>query len=774
EVDIQRFTLAANAGGGGPGINVFAPADWSGQVAPNSSDPIMLSMNDDAWGGSTEDMITVHTFNIDWENPDNTSVSSEPLTASPFDTDPCFPDSGQFGQCVPQAGGEGVSGIPEIIMNQVHYRNFGTHESLVCAFTVDAEPGNNKAGIRWMEMRKTSGESWSIYQEGTYAPDDGFSRFVPSIAMDAKGNIGLMYSASSPETFIDLRFTGRRAIDPLGEMTVEEYILADGESTLITGTRFGDYAHMTIDPMDESTFWLTGEYAGANNDGATRIASFKLRRDTTDFGVTALLSPTNSPDLTASETVSMQITNLGLDTQSVFQVGYILENEAPVIDNVMFELHPDSIYEHSFAQTIDLSVIGDYSLRTFVVLDGDQAIFNDTLRSVVSKLPRFDAGITGTDGLEFVQCADSTTVLLELTNFGTEVLEMVNINLELNGNMLPTVQWTGMLETGESTQVEVELPGLINGTNELIATTSEPNGMTDEIMVNDSFSRSFDAVADGGIGAIIEIQTDDWPFETTWVITDDETGNVVSSGGPYDMQNNLFTTEVCLDSEKCYTFTIFDDYGDGICCAYGFGFYRILDSEGNILVSGNGEFADEESTQFCAEFECLLTATTEASPETASGTNDGSILVTPANGAGPFLFSIDGGETFQDFELFSNLPGGEYEILISDANGCTTTVSVVVDILNSLEVLENDAAIVVFPNPTDGVFRINAKNLSSNNIMIDWTLYNTEGKIVQTGKLAKYDDTHTAMVSLYAYPTGTYYLSIDDTAVRHMTKIVRQ
>ena len=773
EAAMQRITRAANAGGAGPGINVFAPVDWSGPHAPVSNNPIMLSMNDDAWGGSAEDLITVHTFDIDFEDSDNTTVTSVPLAAAPFDTDPCYPGSGQFGQCVPQAGGQGVAGIPQIIMNQVHYNNFITHESMVCCFTVDAEPGQNKAGIRWMEIRRITDEDWSIYQEGTYAPDDGFSRFVPSIAMDTSGNIGLVYSVSSPETFIELRFTGRRESDPLGEMTVEQYSLAEGSSTLFTGTRFGDYAHMSIDPSDGRTFWLTGEYAGTNNDGATRIAAFSLRRDTTDFGVVSLDTPIDSPDLTASEMVRMTIKNVGMDTQSVFQVGYIFEDQPAVINDITFELYPDSTYEHEFAVPVDMSVVGDYRFKLFNTLAGDQAIFNDTLRTVVSKLPRFDAGVTGVGGLGSTICNDSTSVDIIFTNFGTEPLTSVVINLELNGNTLPSINWDGNLATGESASITILLSGLQDGMNSLVTSTSMPSGMMDEIIVNDTFSRSFNAITSDAVRVIFELNTDFYPSETTWVL-ENEVGDVVESGGPYSEQATLFTEEWCLSGDQCYTFTIFDSYGDGICCGFGEGDYRLTDGEGNILAFG-GEFADQESINFCLPFECLLTIEADISPESAPEAGDGAIIVTTANGVGPFQYSFDGGENFQTSNVFTNLNGGDYEVVVVDENACEAAVAVVVDILNSIEeVDEIITGVEVFPNPTDGVFRVNANKLASNDLYVNWQIFNLEGKNVQQGHLVKYDDTHTGLISLYVYPAGTYFLRIEDETIQRLIKIVKQ
>lgn len=96
---------------------------------------------------------------------------------------------------------------------------------------------------------------------------------------------------------------------------------------------------------------------------------------------------------------------------------------------------------------------------------------------------------------------------------------------------------------------------------------------------------------------VISINLDNYPEETSWQITD-AGGSVVASGGTYGSQpdgSNVSETLCLVDG--CYDFTIFDTYGDGICCAYGTGDYSVT-SGGNTLASG-GSFGSSETTNFC-------------------------------------------------------------------------------------------------------------------------------------------------------------------------------
>ena len=96
----------------------------------------------------------------------------------------------------------------------------------------------------------------------------------------------------------------------------------------------------------------------------------------------------------------------------------------------------------------------------------------------------------------------------------------------------------------------------------------------------------------------VTIKLDNYPEETSWAIINDA-GTAVASGGTYGSQPDGSTvTETPCIPDGCYDFVIYDSYGDGICCAYGNGFYLVRDADGNILASG-GEFNSAETTAFC-------------------------------------------------------------------------------------------------------------------------------------------------------------------------------
>jgi len=100
----------------------------------------------------------------------------------------------------------------------------------------------------------------------------------------------------------------------------------------------------------------------------------------------------------------------------------------------------------------------------------------------------------------------------------------------------------------------------------------------------------------------ISILYDSAPFGTGYVLTKVEDGSGLQSNidtffVPFDegLANQRYTRSLCLD-EGSYRFTMYDSYGDGLCCVNGNGEY-VITSEGVILAQG-GEFGYSEETLF--------------------------------------------------------------------------------------------------------------------------------------------------------------------------------
>jgi Neuraminidase (sialidase) len=100
-------------------------------------------------------------------------------------------------------------------MHRLQLRDFGGHKKAVVSHTINAD-GNGKAGIRWFEFENDRNEGWKLKSEETFSPD-GDHRWMPSIAMNKKGETCLGCSISSNTTYPSIGVVGRRGTSGNGD-----------------------------------------------------------------------------------------------------------------------------------------------------------------------------------------------------------------------------------------------------------------------------------------------------------------------------------------------------------------------------------------------------------------------------------------------------------------------------------------------------------------------------------------------------------------------------
>ena len=238
------------------------PADLDGSTLPPAGAPNSYVLFPDT---ST---YRVYHFHVDFAVPTNSTFTL-------FGSSPTAGFTELF-TLVPQLGGEGLGNLADRLMFRLAYRNFGDHESLVGNFTVRA---TNIAAPRWFELRGVTAGPVTTFQDSTYQPDTTTWRWMGSVAMDKFANMALGFSASSSTIHPQIRYTGRLGTDPINTMTQGEGHIFDGAGSQVsTSSRWGDYSDMTVDPVDDQTFWYTTEYYDTTSsfNWRTRIANFKL------------------------------------------------------------------------------------------------------------------------------------------------------------------------------------------------------------------------------------------------------------------------------------------------------------------------------------------------------------------------------------------------------------------------------------------------------------------------------------------------------------------
>jgi len=256
------------------GVNFLNNADIDGQKLPPPGSPNIMM----AAGGTQlkkifeDDGIYYWKVHVDWKNPANTKAAGPTkINVAPYH----YLCDGQLSSCVTQPNTERRLDVQgDKIVQRLVYRKIGGHESIVAAHSISANGGGG--GVRWYEFRLDKKRDPVLYQQGTYAPG-GFYRFLPSIAMDKKGDIGVGYSFGGVPNFTGQRFAAREANDPKGQLTLQETVLAKGEASQKNTLRWEDYTTTAMDPTDDCTMWYVGDYL-KEGDAAyrTKIGAFLL------------------------------------------------------------------------------------------------------------------------------------------------------------------------------------------------------------------------------------------------------------------------------------------------------------------------------------------------------------------------------------------------------------------------------------------------------------------------------------------------------------------
>ena len=255
-------------------------------------------------------------------------------------------------------------------------------------------------------------------------------------------------------------------------------------------------------------------------------------------------------------------------------------------------------------QTFTYTIPSDYNGIDVVLPDLNVIAFiTETQQEIISGAeytPTFngleysnDAAIMGLGDNLNDNCGETASPSVVVQNYGFDPITSLSIEYSINNGSSETYSWAGSLESLRSTTIELPSigysPSDTNSVN-IILSDDENNENNSSIFYFDQ-STSYDTSL-----VTLNLVTDNYGVETTWALTD-SSGYIVAEGGGYS-NNSTTSLEIEIpSSDECYTFTINDAYGDGICCVYGTGSYSITDDSGNVIFSG-GQFGSTEATTF--------------------------------------------------------------------------------------------------------------------------------------------------------------------------------
>ena len=226
------------------------------------------------------------------------------------------------------------------------------------------------------------------------------------------------------------------------------------------------------------------------------------------------------------------------------------------------------------------------SLKTSDALEPGFIYVNDGAISIVS--------------LNLNSCTTTFSPTVKLTNKGSAILTSATITYSVDNANVRTINWKGNLSNSASAEITLDAITARGGKRNFKIEINNVNTTTDQNIKNNVSSIDFDLIKSySGNTVTLTLQLDEYGSETEWQLTN-SSGSIVYEGGPYTdtTTSPAVITEVFnLPNDECYTFKMFDNYGDGFCCENGTGYYNLKTATENIVVS-DARFEAEESTSF--------------------------------------------------------------------------------------------------------------------------------------------------------------------------------
>lgn len=576
--------------------------------------------------------------------------------------------------------------------------------------------------------------------------------------------------------------------------------------------------------------------------------AFKLKREQNDLGVQRLFNPADSSNLQTEE-IAVEVRNFGELAQDTFAIGLLVDGVPFVVDTIAGDtLGTDSLFTHTFSKPFTFDSVRTYQLKAYTSLAQDDFVFNDTLEIPLTKLGFHDAAIVDVSGLSQRECDSTANPGLVIQNAGLDTLRSILIEYAIDGGVPDTIRWEGAIGLADTIVVPIMLAGLEEGSRDFSVSVSAPNEMPDENKSNNTFDGSFEVFL-GGDDVRLVFFLDNAPQETTWAVIDSQ-GNEIFSGGPYTDGTLFIEDDWCLDYGQCYRFVINDSAGDGLVAPGSEGMFEIINTNGQIVATlGSPFFGFSDTTEFCPDFECLLSANPFVRHTTAPGTSNGLINMFASGGISPVLYSINGGVTFQTSPLFFNLSEGvydcvvrdaancqfvqqitifgctvgvdatatdatndnsfdgtitvtafdnigavrysidgggsyqddpffdglapgDYDVVVLDSLQCSSSTSVTVGRITSVDDLGDDSGIHVYPNPSDGIFFLEVTGVEGLRFL-PFSVYDATGRRLSSHEAGAFNGVIKAAFSIADKPDGIYALRFEHPDFQRSVRIVK-
>lgn len=207
----------------------------------------------------------------------------------------------------------------------------------------------------------------------------------------------------------------------------------------------------------------------------------------------------------------------------------------------------------------------------------------------------YDATVTQLYDLPVSSCSGSFTPEVKIRNIGSQTMTSVDIDYQVNNSGLQTYGWTGSLDY--LAEEIVSLPAIAftgESENQLVVYTLNPDGNNDQCPSNDTKTITIPDAMHTPNTVKLMLRTDANPQETTWNLKN-SAGTILYQGGPYSTAGQTVQQTFDLAGEDCFTFTIYDEGGDGLVTP---GFYLLYYGSTNTVIYQGQGFGIQQAVDF--------------------------------------------------------------------------------------------------------------------------------------------------------------------------------
>ncbi len=252
----------------------------------------------------------------------------------------------------------------------------------------------------------------------------------------------------------------------------------------------------------------------------------------------------------------------------------------------------------------------------------------------------------------------------------------------------------------------------------------------------------------------------------------------VELAGPAEIIPSAVITDVlCSDSEDGvidasatggsgmgYTYSI-----DNGSFGPNSGFDGLSPGDYTITVQDDAECSG--STTFTVASPDAIVVTVDAN-DGANGTDsDGVIDITVEGGTPPYDYSWTGPGYEGTDEDPTGIAAGDYDVTITDGNGCEFTSTTIV-VVSGIEEMVRLIDLKLFPNPTNGDVTVSMEGLSGESVIA--VLTDGLGREVSREDLGNLTGEFVHRLDLNAVEAGVYYLQMNVANAAQVLRIVKQ